>query len=71
MCKTGFSILIAAPIAYFIVDYWLADFAYKTPIDIWVFVVAAASPLVLALSTISYQSLRAAFQNPINALREE
>ena len=67
----GISILIAAPLAYFIVEYWLSDFAYKTPIELWVFVVAAASPLLLALTTVSYQSLRAAFKNPVDTLKDE
>ena len=65
------AILLASPVAYFLVAYWLDDFAYKTPIDVWVFVVAAASPLILALLTISFQSLKAAFKNPALSLKDE
>jgi putative ABC transport system permease protein len=67
----GIAILLASPVAYFLVDYWLDDFAYKTPIDVWVFVLAAASPLILALLTISFQSLKAAYQNPVMSLKDE
>ncbi|MEQ8361916.1 MAG: ABC transporter permease [Cyclobacteriaceae bacterium] len=65
------SILIASPIAYFLVDNWLQEFAYRTPIDLWVFVVATASALTIALVTISYQSLTAAYKNPTETLKEE
>ena len=67
----GIAILLASPVAYFLVDYWLDDFAYKTPIEVWVFVVAAASPLILALLTISFQSLKAAYKNPVLSLKDE
>ena len=67
----GYAILIASPIAYFMVDFWLSEFAYKTPIDITVFVAAAASPLLLALITISFQSLKAANMNPVETLKDE
>ncbi len=65
------SILIASPIAYFLVDTWLQEFAYRTPIDLWVFVVATACALSIALITISYQSLTAAYKNPTETLKEE
>ena len=67
----SYAILIASPVAYFMVDFWLNDFAYKTPIDITVFVAAAASPLLLALITISFQSLKAANMNPVETLKDE
>ncbi|MEZ4945450.1 MAG: ABC transporter permease [Cyclobacteriaceae bacterium] len=65
------SILIASPIAYFLVDSWLQEFAYRTPIDLWAFVVATASALTIAIVTISYQSLTAAYKNPTETLKEE
>ncbi|MGB4974206.1 MAG: ABC transporter permease [Cyclobacteriaceae bacterium] len=65
------SILIASPIAYFLVDNWLQEFAYRTPIDLWVFVIATATALTIALVTISYQSLTAAYKNPTETLKEE
>jgi putative ABC transport system permease protein len=65
------AILLASPIAYFLVDQWLNDFAYRTPIDLWVFLVATLGTLTIAIATISFQSLRAANRNPIDTLRSE
>lgn len=65
------SLLVAAPLSYFIVDSWLAEFAYKTPINISVFISAGVAALVIAWSTISFQSLKAAYRNPIDSLRDE
>ncbi|MCE7994633.1 MAG: FtsX-like permease family protein, partial [Roseivirga sp.] len=65
------SLMVAAPLSYFIVDSWLADFAYKTPIDISVFIIAGIAALIIAWSTISFQSLKAAYRNPVDSLRDE
>ena len=65
------SLLIAAPLSYFVVRSWLADFAYKTPIDISVFTLAGLGALIIAWGTISFQSLKAAYRNPIESLRDE
>ncbi len=65
------SLIVAAPLSYFMVDSWLADFAYKTPIDIGVFIIAGMAALVIAWGTISLQSLKAAYRNPIESLRDE
>lgn len=65
------SILIASPIAYFLVDTWLEDFAYRTPIDLWIFAIATLAALMIAIATISYQSLRAANRNPTETLKSE
>lgn len=65
------SILLASPIAYFLVDRWLSDFAYRTPIDIWVFIVTTLGALLIAIITIAYQSLSAARANPTETLRSE
>jgi putative ABC transport system permease protein len=67
----GLAILVASPIAYLLVDYWLGDFAYRTPINIQVFVMAALSALTIALVTISFQSIRAALKNPVETLKDE
>jgi hypothetical protein len=63
--------LIAWPVAYFATDYWLRNFAYRTEVWWWVYVVSGVFALTLALVTISYQSLRAALTNPIDSLRHE
>lgn len=65
------SLLIAVPLAYFAIDYWLADFAYKTPIEPMVFIVACGAALMLSWFTIGFQSLKAAYRNPVESLRNE
>ncbi len=59
------------PIAYFVMNKWLQNFAYRTPIGLWSFFLAAAMAIMIALITICYQSLRAALANPIDSLRYE
>jgi putative ABC transport system permease protein len=66
---TGF--LIAAPVSYFVMRNWLRDFAYRTSIDIWPFVISAVLILFIAIMTVSYFSIRLAFANPSNSLRYE
>jgi putative ABC transport system permease protein len=63
--------LIAWPIAYFIMNKWLEDFAYRINIPLWSFVIAGVSALVIALITVSYQALKAAVTNPVKSLRYE
>lgn len=65
------SILLAAPLAYVLVDEWLKGFAYRTPIDIWVFVLAAISAVVITFLTVGFQTIKAASSNPIINLRTE
>ncbi len=63
--------LIASPIAYFIMHQWLLDFAYRINIEWWVFALAGALALAVALVTISTQAIRAAAMNPAKSLRTE
>jgi putative ABC transport system permease protein len=65
------SILIASPIAYYFMDKWLQDFAYRITISGWIFVWAGGISLVIALLTVSYQAIRAALMNPVKSLRTE
>jgi putative ABC transport system permease protein len=65
------SIVIAAPLSFFIMQKWLQNFAYRTNIPWWAFVVAAVLAVVIAVVTVSLQSVRAALANPVNALRSE
>jgi putative ABC transport system permease protein len=62
---------IASPIAYFIMHQWLLDFAYRINIEWWVFALAGALAVVIALATISTQAIRAAVMNPARSLRTE
>ncbi len=63
--------IIALPVAYYIMSKWLQNFAYKTNIGLWVFCFSAALSLVIAILTVSYQSIKAAIADPVNALRYE
>ncbi len=64
------SLLIASPLAYLFVENWLSNFAFKTPITPFVFLMAAIGSLVLAWLTIGFQSLKAANRNPVEVLRD-
>ncbi len=63
--------LVALPLAYLLVDRWLATFAYHVAIPWWMFGLAGAVVLLIALFTVAYQSLRAARANPADWLRDE
>jgi len=63
--------VIAWPIAYFVMKKWLQNFAYQTNIGLWSFVLAALLALIIALFTVSYQSVKAALTNPVDCLRYE
>jgi putative ABC transport system permease protein len=63
------SILIAIPIAWYGMNQWLLDFEYRVRLDIWVFVLSGLLALLIALLTVSYQSIKAAITNPIKSLR--
>jgi putative ABC transport system permease protein len=63
--------IIASPVAYMAMNKWLQNFAYKTPISWWIFLLAGCAALGIALLTVSWQSWKAARRNPIEALRYE
>jgi putative ABC transport system permease protein len=63
--------VIATPIAYYAMDKWLQNFAYRTQLSWWVFAVAGLLALIIALLTVSWQSWLAARRNPVEALRYE
>lgn len=65
------AVVIAVPVAWYLADYWLSNFAYRTPIDAWVFIVASICALAIAALTISYQAFAAATANPVDSLRNE
>lgn len=65
------SIVIAAPIAWFTMNKWLQDFAYKTNIGWTVFLLAGIIAIFIAILTISFQSIKAALANPVRSLRSE
>jgi len=65
------ALLIAIPLAYFTVDSWLENFAYKTSMDPIIFIVASFSALLISWFTIGYQSLKSANRNPVESLRDQ
>ena len=65
------AIFIATPIAWWAMNKWLADFAYKIDIAWWVFALAGLLAVGIALITVSFQSIRAALMNPVKSLRSE
>jgi putative ABC transport system permease protein len=63
--------VIAVPVAWWVMSKWLQSFAYRISISIWVFVIAGITTLIIALITVSFQSIKAAIANPVNSLRME
>jgi ABC-type antimicrobial peptide transport system permease subunit len=68
---TGLSILIAIPIAGWLLDRWLQQYAYRTALSWWIFVAAGFVALGITLLTVSFQAIRAAVTNPVKSLRTE
>jgi putative ABC transport system permease protein len=67
----GAAFLVACPLAWWAMSRWLQNFAYKTNLPWWLFLITGAVALAVALLTASYQSLKAALQNPVQSLRSE
>jgi putative ABC transport system permease protein len=65
------AILIAFPVAWYVMNNWLEDFAYKIIIEWWVFAIAGLITVGMALLTVSYQAIKAAIANPVKSLRTE
>src|SRR4030043_852781 len=65
------SVLVAFPIAYFVMKLWLGRFAYHINIEIWFFILAAFLAVIIAVFTVSFQSFRSAKASPIRALQYE
>jgi putative ABC transport system permease protein len=67
----GVALALVAPLAYYLLNRWLADFAYRTPLPWWLFAGAGGLVVALTLLSVGWQSLRAAQANPVNSLRSE
>jgi putative ABC transport system permease protein len=65
------SILIASPLAWYIMNKWLQDFAYRTEVHWWIMATAGMVAILIAFATISFQSVKAALANPVKSLRSE
>ncbi|MFA5534120.1 MAG: FtsX-like permease family protein, partial [Mariniphaga sp.] len=69
--RVAITFVIATPVAYYAMNKWLENFAYKTSLSWWIFALAGLLALGIALLTVSWQSWRAATKNPVEAWRYE
>lgn len=65
------SLFVASPIAWWAMSSWLKNYSYHIPVEWWVFALAGALSVAIALITVSYQSIKAAISNPAKSLRTE
>ncbi|HMQ06012.1 MAG TPA: ABC transporter permease [Saprospiraceae bacterium] len=63
--------VVAAPLSWFLMNKWLSEFAYRIQLSIEIFVAGLLVTIIIAIFTVGYRSVRAAFANPVNALRSE
>jgi hypothetical protein len=63
--------LLASPLAYYGVKHWLADFAYRIDLQWWMFALSGVAAMLVAILTVSFQSIHAALANPVKSLRNE
>jgi putative ABC transport system permease protein len=63
--------VIASPIAWWAMQSWLQNFAYRINIQLWMFALASGIAILIAFATIGFQSVRAALANPVKSLRNE
>ncbi len=61
---------IAAPVAWYALDRWLQDFAYRVGLEGWLFAAAGGLVILIAVLTVSFQSINAALMNPVNTLKQ-
>jgi len=67
----GIAILIAVPLAWYAGNQWLQDFAFRIPVQGWVFIAASVTTILIALITVGFHSVRSALMNPVKSLRTE
>jgi len=65
------TLLVAIPIAYYLMDHWLQNYQYRTGISWWVFAITGIGAILITLLTVSFQTIKAALTNPVNCLRTE
>jgi putative ABC transport system permease protein len=63
--------VLATPVAWYLMDQWLSNFSYRTPMDVWTFVLSLVLVVFITSLTISYQALKASLANPVKSLRTE
>jgi putative ABC transport system permease protein len=65
------AIIISSPIAWYLMNKWLQDFAYRVNFEWWILAIAGGTAILIAFATISFQSIKAAVANPVDSLRSE
>jgi len=67
----GIAFVLASPIAWYTMNKWLQDFAYRIEISWWMFAIAGLTVLLITLITVGFQAIKAALSNPVKSLRSE
>jgi putative ABC transport system permease protein len=65
------AILVATPIAWWVMNKWLQDFAYRTKMDPWIFIFAGLLAVMIAVLSVGLHAIKAAISNPVKSLRTE
>jgi putative ABC transport system permease protein len=65
------AILVASPVAWYFANKWLQNYAYKITLSWWLFALSGLGAVLVAILTISYQTIKAATTNPVKSLRSE
>lgn len=67
----GIAFLLSVPVAWYAMDQWLQNYQYSVGIEWWIFVATGAITMLIALLTVSFQSIKSALMNPVDSLRSE
>jgi putative ABC transport system permease protein len=65
------SLVISSPVAWWVMNNWLASYSYRVSIDWWVFAIAGFMSVAIAFITVSFHAIKAAIANPVKSLRTE
>jgi putative ABC transport system permease protein len=69
--QVALAFLIAVPVAYYVMQRWLSTFEYRIPLHVGIFLLAGSIALLIAMATISYRAIMAAYASPLRALSQE
>ena len=65
------ALIVAVPIVWYVMNKWLENFGYRITIEWWMFLLGGGLAMVIAILTVSYQTIKAARANPVDSLRHE
>lgn len=66
-----FALIIGIPVAWYLMNQWMTNFEYRTEIDVWLFILAGLTAIIIAFATVSFHSFKSAVSNPVESLRTE